>query len=168
MFKTIVKLFYLIFIFNLIIYIIPVSQKSITTKKDDILIDIIKNNVRDEYMSISVINDLSPNVFKTIIESGVYVEMNEFNNIDLHHAIDIRQSDYLVMYIIHNNPKSIFEQNIYNEYPLHRAIELKYHLDVIDELRNKGKQLIPDYQIIIEKQLNRDNKTIFELIALNY
>lgn len=150
------------------LYYRPVSQKSITTKKDDILIDIIKNNPEDDYISIAVINDLSPNVFKRIIESRIEIRINEFNDIELHYAIDTHQSDYLVMYIIHNNPKSIFEQNIYFEYPLHRAIEQKYHLDVIEELRNKGKELIPEYQIIIENQLNRDNKTIFELIALNY
>jgi hypothetical protein len=168
MFKVIIGLFYFALIIQLFIFFESLSKLKMTPEKDSILIDIIKNNPQDDYISISVINDLSPNVFKTLLEAGLHIKTNQFNQMSLHQVIDDYKSDYLVMYIIYNNPESIFEQNIYYEYPLHRAIERKFHLDVINELRNKAKQLMPEYQFIIENQVNRDNKTIFELIALNY
>jgi len=148
------------------LYIKPVSQRIETIKKDNVLIDIIEHNPQEEYLIDSVLHNLSPNVIKKLVDK---TEIYDLNDLNLHYAIENNLSSYAIMYIIHHNPVSILEQNDYYEYPLHVALNQKLNIDIIQELLIKGRKMSllsnSTYEFEIEKQLDRNNKSVFELLA---
>ena len=149
------------------LYFKPVSQRIETIKKDNVLIDIIEHNPQEEYLiDLVVLHNLSPNVIKKQVDK---TEIYDLNDLNLHYAIENKLSSYAIMYIIHHNPVSILEQNDYYEYPLHVALNKKLNIDIIQELLIKGREMSflsnSTYEFKIEKQLDRNNKSVFELLA---
>ena len=165
--KTIFWTSYIFIAINTFLYFKPITQEIETIKKDNILIDIIQHNYRKEYFTYATINNLSPNVMKQLVDKN---EIFDLNILNLHYAIENDLSSYFLMYIIYHNPLSLLEQNDYYEYPLHVALKKKLNVDIIQELLVKGREtLILEncHEFEIEEQLDRNDNTIFELLA-NY
>ncbi len=164
--ETTFWIFFIYIGFFTFLYFKPVSQDIETIKRDNLLIDIIEHNPQEEYLIDAVLYNLSPNVIKKLIDK---TEIYDLNDLNLHYAIENNLSSYAIMYIIHHNPVSILEQNDYYEYPLHVALNKRLNVDIIQELLIKGREMSflsnSTYEFEIEKQLDRNNKSVFELLA---
>lgn len=164
--KILFLIYMLSFIFNIMISNI-IDNKLNLLIKNELLIDIIENNPDMFLFDIFFKNSIPLEVFNHILKSDITLDFDE-QNITLHEAIDANLSPNLLLFLIHNYPHMIMEQNKYQEYPLQNALNNNINLIVVKEILNKGRNLSSKNNYLnyylIENQLDRNGKNLFELL----